>query len=105
MFWARRTSSSRGISGYALMARRYWSSEPSSYDDFLLPVEAIRTAKGSGRAGVVRGCVGRGGGGGGSVGRSFGLLDPLTQPRPADVREPCEGVYRVRSVAVIDHER
>src|SRR6185312_1534475 len=26
------------------MSRRYWSNEPSSYDDFLLPVAAIRTA-------------------------------------------------------------
>src|SRR5690242_13102615 len=38
-------SSSRPMSGYTLMSRRYWSNEPSSYDDFLLRlVTAIRMA-------------------------------------------------------------
>ncbi len=37
MRWARVTSSSCGISGYLLISRRYWSSEPSSDDGPRLP--------------------------------------------------------------------
>src|SRR5215831_241653 len=62
------------------MSRRYWSSDPSSYDDFLLPVAAMR-------------CRGN-------------LSDPLTEPRPADAREPSQAVFRgVGRITVIDHER
>src|SRR5215467_14623374 len=62
------------------MSRRYWSSEPSSYDDFLLPVAAMR-------------CRGN-------------LFDPLTEPRPADAREPGQVVFGgVRRITVVDHER
>src|SRR6476646_1767910 len=63
------------------MSRRYWSSEPSSYDDFLLPVAAMRCRRGN-------------------------LSDPLTEPRPSDAGEPSQAVFGgVGRITVIDHER
>src|SRR5215471_10108824 len=62
------------------MSRKYWSSDPSSYDDFLLPVAAMR-------------CRGN-------------LSDPLTEPRPADAREPSRAVFGgVGRITVVNHER
>ena len=60
IFCANATSAARVLSGYMLMSRRYWSREPSSYDDFLGGVEAMRVDPGDdgpsqvGREGVRR---------------------------------------------------
>src|SRR6185437_9482436 len=111
------------------MSRRYWSNEPSSYDDFLLPVAAIRTAApcaaghearagewsartgGTSRSGGNDGAIESNEGNGRTRGRAAGssceveLSNPLTQPRPADVREPGQRVYGIGRIAVINHHR
>src|SRR4051812_38097753 len=83
-----------------LMSRRYWSSEPSSNDDFLLfGVVAIRAIPGDG--GPAARDAGRGKAGTtGVVGRAISM-HALAEPRPANVGQPGElggGVGRVAEV-------
>src|ERR671929_570837 len=84
------------------MSRRYWSSDPSSYDDFLCDGTAIRTAApASGqhdRAGQ-RGWALR------TTNDERELADASTNAAPPDVRDPGELVRRVSLVAVIDNQR
>src|SRR6185312_2416693 len=106
------------------MSRRYWSNEPSSYDDFLLPVAAIRTAAPCAAGPEARDGEWSAHGRNDQVRRErwgdrverrertnagsscgVGLSNPLTQPRPADVREPGKRVYGIGRIAVINHHR
>src|SRR5215216_2401401 len=97
--WASRTSSSREMSGNALMSRRYWSSDPSSYDDFLRWVAGIRR-----RLLASRRCGGRVDAGGRCEERGTSM-NTLTEPMPADIGEPREAVRGVGGVTVVDEHR
>src|SRR5688572_284730 len=98
------TSSSREISGYALMSRRYWSSEPSSYADFrcgpgvpLIREPAFFSSRDSTRD---EACEGRR-----RVDALFLSVYPFSEPLPSNSREPGKALRGVRCIAVVDHER
>src|SRR5918997_4273388 len=92
------------MSGYALMSRRYWSSDPSSYADFrcepgvpLMRAPAFFSSRDSTRDDA---CEGRR-----RVGPFFLSVYPFSEPLPSNSREPGEALRGIRRIAVVDHER
>src|SRR5918999_2454471 len=100
---ASETSSSREMSGYALMSRRYWSSDPSSYEDFRwgLGFPLIRAPAPSARDS----CRDETREGRRRVGAPFLSLYPFSEPLPPNSREPGEALRGVGWPGVVDYER
>src|SRR5687768_8505072 len=98
------TSSSREISGYALMSRRYWSSDPSSYADFrcgpgvpLIREPGFFSSRDSTRD---EACDERR-----RVDARFLSVYPFSEPLPSNSREPGEALRGVRRIAVVEDRK
>src|SRR5919109_3595819 len=85
------------------MSRRYWSSDPSSYEDFRcgVGVPLIRAPAPSARDS----CRDMPREGRRRVGAPFLSLYPFSEPLPPNSSEPGEAFRGVGSIAVVDHER
>src|SRR5689334_4509109 len=87
MRWASSTSSSRVISGYWLISRRYWSSDPSSKDTRLAVFRRMRHP---------------------CPNASWELLSSMnerSEPAPPNVRQPRERVVRPPVITEIHQQR
>src|SRR5512135_2164095 len=76
MRWASSTSSSRVISGYWLISRRYWSSDPSSKDTRLAVFRRMESS-----------------------------VNERSESAPANVRQPRDGVVRPPVITEIHQQR
>src|SRR2546425_525833 len=105
--WASATSSSRVISGYWLISRRYWSSDPSSNEArfavfncmAVSPLRAGTTPRDTGRPAAP---TARSVAGSPLHGPS---VDHRAEPAPANIGQPGERIVRFPVVAEVDDER